>query len=297
LDLSTIATTADLVAQFLDAKRALARSPRTIEAYQARLNRFTRWLEDRPITRPVLRLYILHLKEQPQLSPISQWAYAHDVGVFCSWLVDEEYLEKNPARKLLPRKPKRLPASYTAAQIGQLLAVCDARDRALIVTLLDTGLRASEVISLDRDDLDWTTGHFTVVGKGNKERSGVVSSYTLGVLCSYFEEREDDEPPLFLGSQGRLSRSGMHQIMLRRAQQAGIRGDVRRLVHGLRVTFAKSYITNGGDLATLAALMGHTSLTMAAHYAQLADAELMTVKARVNPLAAMIAEAGEHLTQ
>jgi len=289
-------TTTELVALFIDAKRAKALSPRTIEAYQARLNRFATWLADRPITRPNLRLYMLHLKDQPQLSPITQWAYAHDVGIFCGWLVDEEILPKNPARKLLPRKPKRLPASYTVEQIGKLLAVCDERDRAMLIMLLDTGMRASEIVSLDRADLDWVSGHFTVIGKGNKERAGVLSPYTLAALREYFEYREDDELPLFLGSQGRLSRSGMHQILTRRATQAGIRGDLRRLVHAARVTFAKSFILNGGDLSALAALMGHTSLTMAQHYAQLADSELMTVKQRVNPLAAMIAEAGEGLT-
>lgn len=290
LELPSTSTSA-LVEQFLDAKCAKRLSPKTIATYRDRLTRFAHWLDDRPISRPELRAYLHHLQEQPQLSPTSAWSYFHDVGVFCAWLVEEELLVKNPALKLAPKKPKRLPASYTSAQLEKLLAVCDERDRAMLLTLLDTGLRSSEIVSLNRCQVDLASGHFTVIGKGNKERSGALGAYTLEAVQAYLELREDDEPALFLGVKGRLTRSGMFQIVTRRANQAGIRSELRRLVHGFRATFAKSYLVEGGDLETLRQLLGHESLVMAAHYAQLADRELLAKKHKINPLGGMLPDA------
>lgn len=288
----SIVTTSDLVALFIDAKISRRLSPKTISTYRDRLTRFARWIGDRDLTRATLREYLRDLQADPRLSPISAWSYFHDVGVFCAWLVEEEIIDKNPARKLAPRKPKRLPASYTTPQLTRLLAVCDERDRAMLIMLLDTGLRSSEIVSLNRCQVDMTTGHFTVVGKGNKERSGAVSAYTLAALGEYLELREDDERPLFLGVKGRLTTSGLHQVVARRATEAGIRGEVRRLVHAFRATFARSYLIQGGDLETLRQLLGHESLTMAAHYASLADDELLAKKRRVNPLQAVLVDAG-----
>lgn len=290
MDLPATATST-LVVQFLDAKTAKRLSPKTLATYRERLTRFVVWLGERDLTRAELRAYLHDLQAHPRLSPISAWSYFHDVTVFCAWLVDEQIITTNPARKLAPKKPKRLPASYTNAQLAQLLHVCDERDRAMLIMLLDTGLRSSEIVSLDRCQVDLHTGHFTVVGKGNKERSGALSVYTLQALRAYLELREDHEPALFLGVKGRLTRSGMYQIVARRARQAGIRGEVRRLVHAFRATFAKSYIIQGGDLETLRQLLGHESLTMAAHYATLADQELLAKKRRVNPLGGMIPDA------
>lgn len=288
----SIVATSELVAQFLDAKIAGRRSPKTIATYRDRLTRFAAWLKDRPITRATLRAYLVQLQTQPGLSAASAWSYFHDVGVFCSWLVDEEILDKNPARKLAPSKPKRLPASYSADQLLRLLAVCDERDRAVLIVLLDTGLRAGELVSLNRRSIDWATGRFTVIGKGDKERAGELSAYAIDALVQALTLREDTDPALFVGLKGRLTTSGLRQIISRRAQEAGIRDDVRRLVHGFRATFAKAYIMQGGDLESLRRLLGHTSIAMAAHYAQLADDELLATKRRVNPLGRFLPEAG-----
>jgi len=291
MDLSTVATS-DLVAQFLDAKIAARRSPKTIATYRDRLTRFATWLGARPITRATLRAYLADLQTQPSLSPASAWSYFHDVGVFCSWLVEEEIIDKNPARRLAPTKPKRLPASYSADHLIRLLAVCDERDRAVLIVLLDTGLRAGELVSLNRRSIDWESGRFTVIGKGDKERAGELSAYARAALRCALELREDTDPALFTGPKGRLTPSGLRQMISRRAREAGIRDDVRRLVHGFRATFAKAYILQGGDLESLRRLLGHTSIAMAAHYAQLADDELLATKRRINPLGRFFPDAG-----
>jgi integrase/recombinase XerD len=158
----------------------------------------------------------------------------------------------------------------------------------VIIVLLDTGLRAGELVSMDRSMIDWATGAFTVIGKGNKERIGWLGPTALSYLRIYISGRSDEDPALWIGQKGRLTISGVYQLMRRRAEQAGIRQEVRRLIHSTRATFAKHYVQQGGDLESLRKLLGHTTLAMSAYYAQLAGDELADKKNRVNPLGRVI---------
>lgn len=281
-------STVALVEDFLNAKIAAGLSPRTIVIYRQRLAYFTVWLGDQEITRTNLRAYLLHLQQRPGLSGTTRASYFRDVAVFCGWLVQEKIWDANPAYKLGPKAPKRRPANYSSSHIDRLLEVCDARDRAIITVLLDTGLRASELCSLNRHGIDWDTGAFTVIGKGDKERAGWLGVYAQEVLVDYLDQRHDRDPAVFTGTKGRLTPRGMHKMLHRRAEQAGIRDGVRRLIHAFRVTFAKSYIREGGDLESLRELLGHEDISMSAYYGQLADDELAAKKEWINPLGRMI---------
>ncbi len=274
--------------QFIAAKTVAGLSPATIRAYRQRLHRFAAWLGERPLSRAVLRQYIAYLQHE-HLAPHSIAAYVRDVGVWCRWLVAEGLLAADVSARLVPKVPKRRAAHYTVAQLHQLLAVCDLRDRAMMLVLLDTGLRASELCSMRRDQIDWDTGHFTVVGKGNKERSSWLSPAARAAITTYVATRRDGVSALWYGRRVPLTAGGVHQMFRRRAIQAGIRADVHRLVHACRATFAKNYIKRGGSLGDLADLLGHSTLTMAAHYAALADDDLAAKKATIDPLAAVVA--------
>lgn len=281
-------STHDLVESFLDAKHAAGLSVKTMTTYRQRLGYFLAWSDDRALNRDNLRFYLAHLQRQPRLSKATVAAYFRDVAVFCGWLVSERLLDANPAYKLGPKLPKRRPPHYSEYHVRQLLAVCDARDRAIVIVLLDTGLRASELVSLNRSAIEWETGAFTVIGKGDKERAGWLSPYAQDVLCDYLDGRHDRNPAVFVGTKGRLTPIGVHKMLHRRAEQVGIRDDVRRLIHSFRVTFAKSFIQEGGDLESLRELLGHADISMSAYYAQLADSELAERKHQVNPLGRMI---------
>lgn len=278
---------ADLMDQYLAEKRVLGCSPATLRAYAQRLTRFLSWLGDRPLDRSSVRSYVdgLYLEE---LSPETIADYMRDVRTFCNWLVREELLCSNPVQGLIPRVPQRRPESYSLEQLHALLDGCDMRERAVLLTLLDTGLRAAECCSLRRDKLDWSTGQFVIVGKGGKERAGWLSPAALAALRGYVATRRDDDPALWYGRRGPLTAFGLYQLVRRRSVAAGIRGDVRRLLHAFRATFAKHYIQRGGDLESLRRLLGHSSIAMSAYYAQLADAELGAKKAMVNPLGMVI---------
>jgi site-specific recombinase XerD len=269
----------------LDEKIARGLTVKSIETYRQRLDRFITWLGPRPLTRITMRAYLTYLQAQPNLSKMSVAAYFRDVKIFCQWLVVQGALERNPADGLTPKTPKRRPFAYDPAHAQALLGVCDERDTAIIKTLLDTGLRASELLQLRRDSVDWITGRFSVIGKGNKERLGELDAETLAAVRAYLDTRQDTEPTLWISADGGpLTYSGLYQMLRRRAQQAGMRQNVRRLLHSFRVTFAVNYLLGGGDLKSLAKLLGHATITMAAHYAQLTDDQALMRKRQINPL-------------
>lgn len=172
-----------LVAEFLVAKRAQGCTPRTVVTYAERLAPFVAWVGEQPITRATLRAYLAHLRSSPRLSAISVAGRFRAVAVLCSWLVEEGHLAANPAIKRTPKVPKRLPASYAVAQIHRLLAVCGPRDRAIVIVLLDTGLRAAACLSLKRGDLGGD-GRFRIMGKGQKERAGQRSPAALDAVAA-----------------------------------------------------------------------------------------------------------------
>ncbi len=272
--------------EFLVAKRLAGRSLRTIARYEERVRPFLRWLGNQPVDRAAIRRYLATLPTH--YAPLTFHGHVRDISAFFGWCVEERFLDYNPCAGLAPKLPKRQPAHYTHAQLTALLAVCNVRDRAMVLTFLDTGLRLAEFVQLRRDRIDWATGGFTVVGKGNVERPGWLSPRTVLAIRTYLDTRTDDHRALWTGRLGPLTTSGVYQVIKRRCIAAGIRADVRRLAHSFRANFGKLYLESpGSDLESLRALYGHASLQMTSYYAQLAQESLRRKKAAVNPLAAL----------
>jgi integrase/recombinase XerC len=211
--------------QFIAAKVVAGLSPATIRTYRQRLDRYATWLGDRPLARWTIRQYIAQLQHE-HLAPHTIAAYVRDIVVLCRWLVAEGVLETDVSANLTPKVPQRRAAHYTVAQLQRLLVVCDGRDRAMVLVLLDTGLRLGELCSMRWDRIDWDTGQFTVVGKGNKERPSWLSPTARDAVTRYLTSRSTHDPALWYVRQGPLTPSGVQQVFRRRAVQAGIRADV-----------------------------------------------------------------------
>ncbi len=126
------------------------------------------------------------------------------------------------------------------------------------------------------------------MGKGQRQRQQEVLPRARSFLDAYLASRHDTSPYLFVGRSGPLTYSGLYQMLERRAQQAGIRGQTRRLIHGFRATFACEYISNGGDIESLRRLLGHATRAMTEHYAEAALDRLVAERKRqINPLDAV----------
>ncbi len=163
------------------------------------------------------------------------------------------------------------------------------RDRAIILFLLDTGLRASEFCSLTIGDAEQKTGRVQVKhgraggAKGGKGRVVFLGKSTRSALWRYLVDREDgDDPsaPLFTGRSGRqLNKTALRELLT----DLGKKGNFKCHPHRFRHTFAITYLRSGGDLFTLQALLGHSTLEMVQHYARIAEIDVAAAHRRASP--------------
>jgi len=165
------------------------------------------------------------------------------------------------------------------------------RDRAIVLLLLDTGLRVSEAAGIRLGDLR-PDSSVKVMGKGAKERIVPIGSTARGAIVRYLGQRGPGpiEAPLFLGRRGALDWRGMQQVLKRLKARAGITG--RLSPHSLRHTFARSYLVNGGDVFSLQQILGHTTLDMVKRYVSLADADVAAKHRTASPADRLVGRKG-----
>ncbi len=178
---------------------------------------------------------------------------------------------------------------FTEAQIESLLAAArqaknPRRDEAILILLLDTGIRASELCGLKHRDMDMTEKRITVLGKGGKKRTIYFGQRATKALWTYLRDKPiEDDAPLFPSERStargeHLSRFGLRDMIERiagRTQDTNVPvSGVRCSAHTLRHTFAVSFLRGGGQVYALKEIMGHTDLKMTLKYVALAEADL-----------------------
>ncbi len=283
---------------FLVDRQARKLSPRTLEYYENELTWFIRWLHAQSIillehiTPAIIRAYLIHLQDTRNSHGID--ASFRALRAFFNWWADEldDPQYKNPILKVSPPKTSKEPQSGVSLQdIKSLIAVCPRttllglRDRAIFITLLDTGLRKEELVALDIQDLNQKTGALQVKhGKGDKSRTVYTGPHARTAIIRYLRVRPDYLPsdPLFINqSLTRLTGAGLRQILRRRTESARL--PVSPSLHDFRRTFALESLRNGIDLVTLMHLMGHTTTTVLLRYLKLIERDLQDGHARSSP--------------
>jgi integrase/recombinase XerD len=159
------------------------------------------------------------------------------------------------------------------------------RDRAIIPTLVDCGLRVSELIGLKAADINWTDQTMVVLGKGNNERSIPFGRTARSAMLTYQQRRGDitNTCEFFLTCYGDgMSRLAINRTLKTLAATAKITG-VRVSPHTFRHTFAVMYLRNGGDVFSLQKLLGHTDLTMTRRYAELSQMDVVAKHRQFSP--------------
>lgn len=206
------------------------------------------------------------------------------------WIVSEGGLQVSPmeripvttarADQIQPFTPQQVNALLVAARRTQR----DGRDEALLLVLLDTGIRASEVCNLRVSDLDVQNRRLVVLGKGNKHRTVPFGSATARALWQYLrDEPHDPGDPLFFSERGQfLTRSGLLQLFERLGERAKISA-TRCSPHTMRHTCAVEYLRAGGNVFALKELLGHTTLHMTNRYVALAQADIEAQHRKFSP--------------
>ncbi|MCX8066333.1 MAG: tyrosine-type recombinase/integrase, partial [Anaerolineae bacterium] len=277
----------EAIRMLLTATQVEGRSSQTVEWYRRRLIRLANFLGNIPveqISAHDLRRYIIHLKEQktrwpnhPKLSEregslSDETIYGH-YRALCrlfNWLIEEEVLQTNPMRKIrVPKSKRHEPKGISANDLRALLEttkagkLSDIRDRAIILFLADTACRVAGLCGLRVEDVDLEKGLALVKEKGNRARKVLFNPPTAKALEAWLKVRPQEYGSwLFVSlgnkAKGRLSTSGVRQMLRRRGKQAGIKGRISP--HMFRHSFAREFLLNGGDLATLSDLLGHSSV-------------------------------------
>lgn len=271
---------------FAAAKAAEGASPRTLEWYRMITARAVgRFGADRPVDRigaAELRAWLLELRAT--LAPESIAGYVRGLKAFGNWCAAEELATAVGFRTLRrPKVPRRLIAPFSDGDLQRLLALAEPRERALVLLMLDTGLRLAEVAALGVGDLR-SDGTIRVLGKGSKERIVPLGTTARRALVRYLATRERVGPadPLFVGRYGeRLSRRGIHATVARLGRRAGV--GTRCSPHTFRHTFARAYLVNGGDVFSLQQILGHTTLDMVRRYVSLTEADLVARHRTASP--------------
>jgi len=259
-------------------------SPATIKDYDQKIGAFVNHCSELKISRPGdvhvshVRLFLLNL--QQRCNPNSVHDYYGCVKRFFNWLVSEGILQANPmANMRSPRVPKRIIRPFTADHIRDMLLLCDEskflgiRNRAIILTFVDTGLRLSELAGIQLSELDFDRELIQVMGKGSKERVVGIGKGTQRALLRYLLTRHDDHPCLWVSEEGRPMQARGIQIMIRRlGKRAGIIG-VRASPHTFRHTFGTWSLLNGASEREVQSLLGHSSQRMTQQYTATINSE------------------------
>lgn len=216
------------------------------------------------------------------------------VKQFYKYLSTECLVNVNPAEKLERKKNKAVVIeTFTEKQLTELLNATNKdrfvgfRDYTMILFLLDTGVRVSELVGVKLSDIRMNDNEVIITkGKGGKYRRVYVSSKTKGVLKSYLRIRGDvsDNPYLFITTENKpMKQRNAQERLTIYGKIAKIKG-VRVSPHTFRHTFAKMYIMRGGDPFSLQALLGHSSLEMVRHYVNLWGSDLQKMHRQFSPV-------------
>jgi integrase/recombinase XerD len=292
---------------FLRVERGLAAA--TIRAYRSDLSDFAdargsaREWADGPnaVTRYLAARARRGRPRDPGLAPTSLRRRTAAIRGFYRFAFGEGLIPVDVAAQIdLPKMPRLLPETLTVDEVAQLIeSVPDdgptLRDRALLELLYAAGLRISEALRLDLEDLSFDGGFVRVVGKGDKERLVPVGDVALDLLRRWVEGPRaallaaghvapPRGGPLFLGDRGRrLARQQGWAIVKRAASAAGL--DERVSPHTLRHSFATHLLEGGADLRIVQELLGHASISTTQLYTHLTGERIREVYARAHPRA------------
>lgn len=249
---------------FLARKKTEGKSERTINLYKLHLTRMLQTLNmavDK-ITENDLFVYLAKYKKDNDVSN----AYLDNIRLvfssFFGWLNAKGYIPKNPTAGLEPIKiEKKIKQPFSDEELEKLRRICNQeRDLALIEFLYSTGVRVSELVALNRNDIDFYGKNVVVYGKGSKERETYLNAASCLHLKAYLDSRDDDNEALFVSERAphmRITVAGVEKILRRIGKDAGVE---KVHPHRFRRTMATNVLKKGMPLEEVKELLGHTKL-------------------------------------
>lgn len=281
----------------------LGRSPKTVESYDRVLRSFFTWgniSDTHDITLEKIRKYRLFLNRRQtvhggELKKTTQNYHVLILRSFLRYLVKEGVSDVVPECVEIGKTPDRQVDFLEPDEINRLFEASSGknetmrRNRAILELLFSSGLRVSELISLNRDQINFETGECSVRGKGEKIRLVFVSKQACRSIEYYLECRSDTDPALFISTKKgfgqkseyqdfRITARTIERIVAHCAVKAGIVKSVHP--HTLRHSFATDLLRNGADIRSVQMLLGHSSITTTQIYTHVTNEGLREVHER-----------------
>lgn len=288
--------------QFLRVERQLAAN--TLLSYERDLKSYVQYLkevEQMDSLRNVERIHILnHLSHLKETTMSSRTVARHisSIRSFHQFLIRERIVDKDPTVHLeMPQMDKKLPNVLSIEEIEALIEAPDTskangkRDQAMLELLYASGMRVSECINLDMEDVNLTMGFVRCFGKGGKERIIPLGKSALSSCKGYLSGARNDlsktgvtTDALFINQRGkRLTRQGFWKLLKQHAQKAGIQKELTP--HTLRHSFATHLIENGADLRAVQEMLGHADISTTQIYTHVSKTRLKDVYSQFHPRA------------
>ena len=282
-------------------------SPHTIRNYKSDIREFTEFLMDEDsgggkfdllkVTSDDIRSYLGSIVSMREKSSVSR--KLSTLRTFFKFLVKKGYIDSNPASLVsYPKAKKKLTQYLTVDDVFSLLSMPNretalgSRDAAILEILYSSGIRVSELVGLDKSDIEWDESLLRVEGKGKKERIVPMGTPALASLKSYLDLRTPegfglnrdsmDGEALFLNSRGkRLTSRSINRIIKKYILLGSLSLDVSP--HSLRHAFATHLLEMGADLRDIQELLGHESISTTQRYTHISVDRLMEVYDRAHP--------------
>ncbi|MBQ3510146.1 MAG: tyrosine recombinase XerC [Peptococcaceae bacterium] len=274
----------------------------TVTAYKKDLEQFGQFLQEQDITLEQLeyrdlRYYMASLQKDQTLKKTTLSRKTAAIKSFCKFLNREGWMEHNPADLLsAPKKEKHLPPVINEIDMTAFLddflsgsEPLQLRDKAIFELLYSSGLRVSELVQLDMQEIGKQKGILRIFGKGGKERIVPVGEQAQTAIARYLESGrprllKNEENALFLNQQGgRLTARGVEYILEQYVKKGALKYKVSP--HVFRHSFATHLLDNGADLRVIQELLGHESLSTTQVYTEVSKTHLQQIYRKAHPRA------------
>ena len=247
-----------------------------------------------------IRGFLAKLAEE-NYSPATMARKIATLRSFHKWLEKRGFTASNPMTLIrTPKQARRLPKAITVDEVERLLSAPDdndllgARDRAILETLYSTGIRVSEVVAINRGDLNESNECIVIKGKGRRERLVPLGAHALKSLRHYLDMLDAEmkaagltsstDAPLFVNKHGsRLSSRSVRRKVAKYLVKVGLDPDISP--HTIRHSFATHLLNNGADLRAVQELLGHQSLSSTQVYTHLAQGKMRADYDKAHPRA------------
>ncbi len=287
--------------EFLTVEKGLSKA--TIRSYSSDMEQYCLYLEEEYRMDSVLKVTkteILHYIAMLTDSGMKKTSIARKISClksFYHYLIQEEYLEKDPTEYLdQPKKEKKLPSVLSIQEVENLLEQPDLttplglRDKAMLELTYATGMRVSEVIQVKISDVNLEMGYVRCMGKGSKERIIPVGKIALKSVEDYLLRGRNkltgplSGPVLFVNGKGNpLTRQGYWGILKKYATASGITKNITP--HTLRHSFATHLLENGADLRAVQEMLGHADISTTQIYTHVTNQTIKDVYKHTHPRA------------